>query len=45
MPIPDFGYSGGGSSAAQEGSSQQEEQKTDLDSGKEVKVDANGNTV
>lgn len=45
MPIPDFGYSGGGNPPAQDTNSQQKEQTTDLDSGKEVKVDANGNPI
>ena len=45
MPIPDFGYSGGGSSAAAAENPGEGEQKTDLGSGKEVKVDANGNPI
>ena len=45
MPIPDFGYNGGGSNSAPPANPPAEEQKTDIESGKEVKVDANGNPI
>lgn len=45
MPIPDFGYSGGGNVTTPPATPPAEEQKTDLGSGKEVKLDANGNPI
>ena len=45
MPIPDFGYDGGRVNVEPPANPPTEEQKTELDSGKEVKVDANGNPI
>lgn len=45
MPIPDFGYSGGSNITPPPTNPPAEEQKTDINSGKEVKVDANGNPI
>lgn len=45
MPIPDFGYTGSGVSTPPPANPPAEEQKTDIQSGKEVKVDENGNVI
>lgn len=45
MPIPDFGYTGSGISTPPSTNPPAEEQKTDIQSGKEVKVDENGNVI
>lgn len=45
MPIPDFGYTGSGISTPPPTNPPAEEQKTDIQSGKEVKVDENGNVI
>jgi len=45
MPIPDFGYTGGSNITPPPTTPSAEEQKTDIESGKEVKVDENGNVI
>ena len=45
MPIPDFGYGGNTSQQTDVPPASTEENKVDINSGKETKVDANGNPI
>lgn len=45
MPVPDFGYGSGTVSTPPPVTPPTEEEKTDINSGKEVKVDENGNVI